>query len=68
MDSARATSVTLNMKATFPMRFELMKFPPLCTCAGKTLLVLAVLYVLMRTISMFPMPVYLALNQPNREA
>jgi hypothetical protein len=29
MDSACATSVALNMKATFPMRSELMKFPPL---------------------------------------
>jgi hypothetical protein len=68
MDSTRAAFVALNMKATFPMRFELMKFPPLCTCAGKTLLVLAVLYILMRTISMFPMPVYPALNQPDCEA
>jgi hypothetical protein len=63
MDSARTTSVALNMKATFPMRYELMKLPPLRTCVGKTLLVLAVLYVLMQTISMFPMPVYPALNQ-----
>jgi hypothetical protein len=30
----------------------------------KTHLVLAVLYVLMQTISMFPMPVYPVLNQP----
>jgi hypothetical protein len=30
----------------------------------KTLLVLAVLYILMQTISMFLMPVYPALNQP----
>jgi hypothetical protein len=68
MDSACAASVALNMKATFPMRPELMKFPLLHTCAGKTLLVLAVFYVLMRTISMFPMPVYPALNQPGCEA
>jgi hypothetical protein len=68
MDSARAVFVTLNMKATFSMRSELMKFPPLCMCARKTLLMLAVLYVLMQTISMFPMPVYPALNQPNCEA
>jgi len=68
MDSARAASVALNMKATFPMRSELMKFPSLRTCARKTLLMLAVLYVLMRTISMFPMPVYPALNQPDCEA
>jgi len=68
MDSARAASVALNMKATFSMRSELMKFPPLRMCGGKTLLVLAVLYVLMRTISMFPMLVYLALNQPDCEA
>jgi len=47
MDSARVASVALNMKATFSMRFELMKFPPLRTWARKTLLVLAVLYVLM---------------------
>ncbi len=29
MDFARAASIALNMKATFPMRFKLMKFPPL---------------------------------------
>ncbi len=29
MDSARVASVALNMKATFPMRSELMKFPSL---------------------------------------
>ncbi len=63
MDSTRTAYVALNMKAMFPMRSELMKFPSLRTCAGKTLLVLAVLYVLMRTISMFPMPMYPALNQ-----
>ncbi len=34
----------------------------------KTLLVLAILYILMRTISMFPMPIYPALNQPDCEA
>jgi len=68
MDSARVASVALNMKAMFPMHSELMKFPPLRTCAGKTLLVLAILYVLMRTISMFPMPVYPALNQLDCEA
>jgi hypothetical protein len=68
MDSARAASIALKMKATFPMRSELMKFPPLRTCTGKTLLVLAVLYVLMRTISMFAMPMYPTLNQPNCEA
>jgi hypothetical protein len=43
MDFARATSIALNMKAMFPMHSELMKFPPLRMCAGKTLLVLAVL-------------------------
>jgi hypothetical protein len=68
MDFARVASVALNMKATFPMRSELMKFPPLRTCAGKTLLMLAILYVLMRTISMFLMPMYPALNQPDCEA
>jgi hypothetical protein len=68
MDSARVASVALNMKAMFPMRSELMKFPPLRTCAGKTFLVLAILYILMRTISMFPMPVYPALNQLDCEA
>jgi hypothetical protein len=68
MDSTRAASIALNMKATFPMHYELMKFLLLRTCAGKTFLVLVVLYVLMRTISMFPMPVYPALNQPNCEA
>jgi hypothetical protein len=68
MDFARVASVALNMKATFPMRSELMKFPLLRMCTGKTLLVLAVLYVLMRTISMFPMPVYPTLNQPECEA
>ncbi len=67
MDYARIASVALKMKATFPMRSELMKFPPLRTCAGKTLLMLVVLYVLMRTISMFPMLVYPALNQPDCE-
>jgi hypothetical protein len=68
MDFACAAYVALNMKAMFPMRSELMKFPPLRTCAGKTLLMLAVLYVLMRMISMFPMPVYPTLNQPDCEA
>ncbi len=68
MDFARAASIALNMKATFLMHSELMKFPLLRTCAGKTLFVLAVLYVLMQTISMFPMLVYLALNQPDCEA
>jgi hypothetical protein len=68
MDFACAASVALNMKATFPMRSELMKFPPLGTCVGKTLLVLAILYILMRTISMFPMLVYPALNQLDCEA
>jgi hypothetical protein len=67
MDSAHVAFVALNMKATFPMRYELMKFPPLRTCVGKTLLVLAILYVLLRTISMFPMPMYPALNQPDCE-
>jgi hypothetical protein len=33
MDSARAASIALNMKATFPMRSKLMKFPLLRTCA-----------------------------------
>jgi hypothetical protein len=68
MDFARAAFVALNMKATFLMHSELMKFPPLRTCVGKTLLMLAIFYVLMRTISMFPMPVYPALNQPDCEA
>jgi hypothetical protein len=68
MDSACAASIALNMKATFSMCSELMKFPPLRMCARKTLLVLAVLYVLMRTISMFPMPVYPTLNQLDCEA
>jgi len=68
MDSMHTAFVALNMKAMFPMRSKLMKFPLLRTCAGKTLLVLAVYYVLMRTISMFPMPMYPALNQPDCEA
>jgi hypothetical protein len=68
MDFAHVASVALKMKATFPMRYELMKFPPLRTCAGKTLLMLAILDVLMRTISMFAMPMYPALNQPDCEA
>ncbi len=63
MDFARAASIALKMKATFLMRSELMYLPSLCTCARKTLLVLVVLYVLMRTISMFPIGTHIIMSR-----
>jgi hypothetical protein len=47
-----------------PNAFWANEIPTATYVRRKTLLVLAVLYVLMWTISMFPMPVYPALNQP----
>jgi hypothetical protein len=68
---ARAASLALNMKVTFPMRSQPMELAPLRTCPEKTVLILAVLWVLFQQIFMFSIDhlfIYPILKQPRLEA